>query len=419
MRGWLAPLVALGAAPAAPAPVSAQVDPARATAWFAEADSLCRRDGGRLWGVSLCGPMVIADRATQTRATSVPAPEGPVPPLVGLVNAPVQWGGQTWAAYVWSQLPGIDALARGRLLVHELFHRVQPGLGMFQLQPASDHLDQLEGRYWLRLEWRALRRALSTDGPDRREAIGDALAFRARRRAPDPDLAVREHADEIREGLAQYTGTVVAAPTRQAAVAAALAELTQVEREPTFVRTFAYASGTGYGLLLDALDPGWTRRFRPEHDLGVLLGAAANAAPSADPEQAAGRYGGPALRVEEEARDAAQRRRVAELRQRFVDGPVLIVPRGRNAMLRTTGATPIPGAGTVFVEYRLTAPWGTIAATRGLLESSDGQTLRVPAPFTTGAGTLRGDGWEVTVAPGWVVRPGPRPGDFVIARAED
>lgn len=395
-------------------PLAAQVDQARAAAWFAEADSLCRKDAGRLWGVSLCGPMVIADRATNTRATNHPAPEGPVPPLIGLVNAPVKWGDSTWAAYVWQFMPADDAMVRGRLLVHELFHRVQPGLGQYLIQPSSDHLDQLEGRYWLRLEWRALARALMARPAERRGAIGDALAFRARRRAIIPEAAAREHADEVREGLAQYTGTVVAASTPEAAVADAVSELRRVENEATYVRTFAYPSGTAYGLLLDAYNPGWTHRFKPEHGLGDLLQAASGASPAADPEQAAVRYGGPALRVEEEARDAEQKRRVAELKAKFVDGPVLLVPRGRNAMLRTTGATPIPGAGTVFFEYRVTAPWGSIAATGGLLESSDGQTLRVPMPFTTEGRTLRGAGWEVTLAEGWEVRPGRRPGDFAV-----
>jgi hypothetical protein len=46
----------------------------RAEQYFKEAQALCERDGGRLWGVSLCGPMVIADAATGTIATSQPVP---------------------------------------------------------------------------------------------------------------------------------------------------------------------------------------------------------------------------------------------------------------------------------------------------------------------------------------------------------
>ena len=44
----------------------AQVDQQLAQEYFKEAQALCERDGGRLWGVSICAPMVIADRRTQT-----------------------------------------------------------------------------------------------------------------------------------------------------------------------------------------------------------------------------------------------------------------------------------------------------------------------------------------------------------------
>ena len=59
-------LVLLGAATVA----DAQVQPQVAKQYFEEATKLCERDAGRLWGVSLCGPMVIVDPATGTRATS-------------------------------------------------------------------------------------------------------------------------------------------------------------------------------------------------------------------------------------------------------------------------------------------------------------------------------------------------------------
>src|SRR4051794_22969517 len=143
-------------------PLSGQVDPLRAEAYFKEAKALCERDGGRLWGVSLCGPMVIADAATGTIATSQPAPAGERPRVLGLVNAPVQWGGITWSAYNWQMISKDDQGERGRLFMHELFHCIQPRLGLTTGGTAGDssHLDSLEGRYWIRLEWRALARAL-------------------------------------------------------------------------------------------------------------------------------------------------------------------------------------------------------------------------------------------------------------------
>ena len=55
-------LVLLGAVTAA----DAQVQPQLAQRYFEEATKLCERDAGRLWGVSLCGLMVIVDQATRT-----------------------------------------------------------------------------------------------------------------------------------------------------------------------------------------------------------------------------------------------------------------------------------------------------------------------------------------------------------------
>jgi hypothetical protein len=291
-------------------------------------------------------------------------------------------------------------------------------LGLTVIGPANDHLDALEGRYWLRLEWRALARALTSTGAERTAAIRDALAFRERRRNTYPGAAEGERADELREGLAQYTGTVAAAPSRAAAVADAVRQLAAAEGSPTFVRTFAYPSGTAYGLLLDGLSPGWTRAITSAADLGTLVMTAAMIAPAPDADASATGYEGREVRIAEEGRAREHQLRLAELRRRFVDGPVLIVPRGRGAMLTTTGATPIPGEGTVFLEYRVTAEWGSLES-RGVLQSEDGATLRLPAPFETAGNTLTGEGWTIVLSPGWRVRGGDRAGDFRVVRDPD
>lgn len=51
-----------------------------------------------------------------------------------------------------------------------------------------------------------------------------------------------------------------------------------------------------------------------------------------------------------------------------------------------------------------------------MLVHDDG-TRRLPGPVRIDGATLMGEGWTVTVAPGWSVRTGPRPGDYQIVRA--
>src|SRR5689334_10988786 len=90
----------------------AQVKPELAKRYFEEATKLCERDAGRLWGVSLCGPMLIVDQATGTHATSQPEPDGQPPRMQGLVDGPVSWGGLQWFSFPLYMLPENDADAR-------------------------------------------------------------------------------------------------------------------------------------------------------------------------------------------------------------------------------------------------------------------------------------------------------------------
>ncbi len=400
------------------APIVGQVDSTLAHTYFREAATLCEREGGHLWGVSLCGPMVFADAATGAIAANRRTPDGPRPRTLGFANTAVEWGGVRWATYIWQLVPADDPHKRGRLMIHELFHRVQDQLGLMVLGGSNDHLDTLEGRYWLQLEWRALAASLRHSGSERAAALRDALAFRATRRDTFPTTSPNERVDEIREGLAQYTGTSVAVSSHDEAVASALAQLADASEQQTFVRTFAYPSGVAYGLLLDDLAPGWTRRVTAESDLGDILMMATGLQPAGDVMAAAARYGAVELRATEEEREQLRLIRVAELRRRFVEGPVLVLPRGRGATLVTTGATPIPGHGTVFFTYRVSGEWGSFETDTGVLVSQDGQTLTVPAPTTVTGNTITGEGWTIALEEGWSAHPGPRPGDYRVMRGQ-
>ena len=400
-------------------PTIAQVDQQLAKEYFKEAQSLCERDSGRLWGLSICAPMIIADLRTQTFATSQPPPDAPRPKVVGLLNSPVNWGGVTWIWYAWEDLANAPPWRRKEIMLHEMFHGVQPQLGLSVGLLENEHLDALDGRYWLQLEWRALAQALKTSGAQRVSAIRDALAFRQQRRRIYTAAAENERALEINEGTASYSGTVLAAPSRADAIANALVVLTQIGQGESFVRTFAYASGPAYGLLLDEALPGWPRRLRASDDIGTLLMNALAVQPSSDTAAAAARYGGVELLAAEQHREQLRQDHINELRQQFVDGPVLVLPGGGRAMSDSRGATVIPGAGTVyFHSYSASGPWGKLVAEKGVLLASDGKTRSVPAPVRRDDGIVSGDGWTFTPAAGWVVREGARKGDFEVVKEQ-
>lgn len=280
LRGRLANSLAFAIALAVAANVCAenQIDLALAGHYFGEASALCERDAGGLWGVSLCGPMLFADPKDHTVVANEQLADGglsaiaktftgTLPSIINVANSAVDWGGAEWTMLIWP-LPK-DARQRAILLMHESWHRIQSQIGLPATMPGNNHLDAMEGRLWLQLEWRALRAALAAKGAQRRRAIADALLFRAHRRSLFPKAKADERALEMNEGLAEYTGVKLASGSE--AAAEAIRKLEEGGRVESLVRSFAYASGPAYGVLLDEAGAKWRRNLSPEDDLGVLL----------------------------------------------------------------------------------------------------------------------------------------------------
>jgi hypothetical protein len=383
---------------------------------FADLDAACRADAGALWGRSLCGPVMIVDPATRfTVANEVGGTlvardglyVGTLPADQGIANTAIDWAGKHWSQVVWP-LPD-ETEARTSLLVHEQFHRIEPELGLSCTRRGDNaHLDELDGRYLLQLEWRALAAALhATAAADRERALADALAFRAQRRRAFPDAAAREDALELCEGLAQYTGIVVGA--RSDAIATTLHGLVEHVGDPSFVRSFAYATGPAYGVLLDRTSPGWRTRIA---QLGSLT--AGIAVTAHEPDAAA--YGGAALHVAETERAERRAAERARYRSLLVDGPLLLLPRrGGKIVFKPNAVLPLGDLGSIYPTLQVIDEWGTLDVTGGALLSTDWSTVAVAAPASAADRTVAG-AWTLSLAPGWSVVPGRRSGDFTIAR---
>src|ERR687891_289860 len=114
--------------------------------------------------------------------TGHPPPDTPRPRLIGLLNGPIQWGDTMWAAMIWDTLAPKTPRAGGAMLVHESFHIVQQRLGLGVGTLSAEHLDSVDGRYWMRLEWRALARALREWG----EASAPWTSTKASPHTPKP-----------------------------------------------------------------------------------------------------------------------------------------------------------------------------------------------------------------------------------------
>jgi hypothetical protein len=404
---------------------------AEAERWFADAQEVCTVDRGKLWGISLCGPLLFADPTTHTVAANRADAEGrlqrrgklfvgALPPEVGIANTGIDWAGVRWTMLRWP-LP-VAEVARKRLLAHEMFHRVQPQLGFKLANPTNAHLDTVDGRIWLQMEYRALAAALSRQGEARRRALADALLFRKKRQALSPAAAADENALELNEGASEYTGIALRGPTPAENRAFISDRLQKNEGQSGYARAFAYSTGPAWGLLLDEMAPGWRRQVIKAGSFSALVPPSLlpEANESAETRAAAYNYG--ALRSAEEARTKERERLLASYRKKFVAGPVLVLPVVDNFSFGfdPLGAETLENAGTFYRTFNASDSWGVLDAPGGalLLRNEKGLFTRVILPAPASSKEARGEGWELKLAAGWKLVPGDRAGDFTVAKSD-
>jgi hypothetical protein len=410
------------------------IDLDRARALFVQAKALSEQDDGALWGRRMYGPMLFVDPATRYAVANRADQRGRLdrqgddlytgvlPEAIALGNTALEWGGRRWTMLLWPL--GGDATATGTLMMHECFHRVQTRLGFPMTIVDNHHLDTSDGRTWLRLEWRALATALEHPDDEHR-AIRDALLFRAERRGRFEMAEEEERALELNEGIAEYTGLRLGGATAEQQRARTVAGLRRYDRSTGGLgRSFAYASGPAYGLLLDRAKPGWPRRLKRVGDLGTMLAKNLRLTDDDfddDVRARAAVYGHDEIVAEESARDEAQQERQRAFHDRYVDGPVLLIPLTGEISFSYSphGVQALHGVGTVYASMRLSGPWGILEAPGGaLLIDGAERRVSVPAPAADAPsrGTITGDGWTLRLERGWVLKSGPRAQDFRVMR---
>lgn len=400
---------------------------------FAVARDINVQDGGKLWGMPICGPLIFADSGTHEVVANQPDKEGKLaqkgsvwvgklPNDVTPANTATNWAGVHWTMLMWP-LPG-DPRDQRRLLAHECFHRIQGDLKLSAADTLSGHLDTRDGRIWLQLEWRALERALMESGEARRRAISDALRFRGYRRGEIKSAAAKENALEINEGLAEYTGYRLAFANLVDRRAAAVFVLHAGPLKGTFVRSFAYISGPAYGILLDDAARPWRKGLTVDSDLGELLARSYNiritTPTSAAAMSLAKKYDGDELIAAETERDIAQQAKIAEFKQHFIEGPVLVLFPGESFSygFNPNNLVSIDDSTVVYPWLRVSDAWGVLEANGGMLVRENGRIKKVvvPAAKDTNGSSLHGDDWKLELAPGWKVVAGERSGDETVKK---
>ncbi len=99
-----------------------------------------------------------------------------------------------------------------------------------------------------------------------------------------------------------------------------------------------------------------------------------------------------------------------EYQARLADGPTLTLRQSKDSLSWSYDPTELIGfdlTSTIYPSGNFSAPWGKLSVEHGgVLVRNDFSAITVGAPMApaTNARELKGDGWTLSLNPGWTVR---------------
>ncbi len=371
-----------------------------------------------LWGKDLYGPVILIDPQTREFFTNESDKAEIFPANMNIANTALDWNGKKWAM-IMLPLPQ-NKYNRISLLAHESFHRIQPALGFELNNVENNHLDQKEGRIYLRLELEALKKAVeSASEKELQKHLTNALTFRKYRHGLYNGSAISENLLELNEGIAEFTGVVVSGRDKRQAAAFLAKGIDDFFKNSTFVRSFAYHTIPVYGYLLYSKDKNWNKKITAKTNLSDYFIKSFNIHIPADLNKAVRKisdhYKGKAIIEEETKREETTKNLIAEYKLRFIERPHFDIKFEKmNVSFDPRNIIPIENKGTVYPNIRVTDKWGILTVENGALMSSNWDKISISDPVQMGDKKISGDGWILELADGYAVKKDDSSGNFIL-----
>lgn len=258
--------------------------PEEIKAVFDQTQNLCSKDNGLLWGHSLDVPILFIDEENELIYSNKNSSKlnlkeqnniyiGPLPDFITIKKGPQKIDKRNWVV-IPLPLPE-NKIEQQCIILHEAFHCLQPQIDLKPLPYNNKHIDEMEARVWLKLEWKALEFALQCDGEERKQAIIDAICFRKYRRALYSDCDGCENRFEIHEGMAEYTAQKICR-SKSEFKSFLQSKLERLWKNKSYVDCFAYFTGPVYAFLLDETETNWRNQLGAKDDIAILVQSAYN-----------------------------------------------------------------------------------------------------------------------------------------------
>lgn len=394
---------------------------AKATEYIKKIEALCNRDGGKLWGKNLYGPFMIVDRETRKIVANLPDKEGLLKLKEGiytglfpresiLSNSTVKFGETLFGL---APLPvEEDEYRITSRVIHCLFHRYQQSIGISLASFNATNMDEKEARIWMKLEWKALKKAINSEGEEQLLAIRDALIFRGSNRESYPKFADLENQFETYEGLATFTYTLFEARSPDEYKSRLFEYLDRIYTYQSYARSYGFIDGALYATLLYNKDYDFTTIKTDTIDLGAIVRDLYKIELPAVCRDVAGslalNYHIEEIIKEEEKRDLDIRKEVADQVSVFTEKPVVYLELESPSFdFEPENVKSLDTLGTIYASLRVMDNWGKLTVDKGgCLVSNNYKYLRITARgFKAERNHYYGDGWQLILNDGWETAP--------------
>ncbi len=392
-----------------------------ASKYFKSVEEICNLDNGKLWGHNLYGPIIYVERTTRRIVANSPDKEnllkgkdgiynGIYPKELIVSNAPVVFGS---APFAMAPLPPEEEEYRIKSrAIHSLYHSFQMSKGIAPATFNVPVMDEKQARLWLKLELKALKKAILSENEERQLAIRDALIFRGSNREFYSKYATEENRFETYEGLATFTYTLLCTNSQQEFRKRIFENLERLYSMPSYARSYGFTYGALYATLMYEKGFDFRTITTDNVDLGKTVQQLYNIELPEICRDVAGslaiNYDIDAINKEEEARLAEINKRIHGLVSTFTEKPVVFLELESPYFdFEPENVHPLDTLGTLYSAMRISDNWGKLTVDEGgCLVSNNFKYLRITAKgLKEEKNRLSGEGWHLILNDNWELVP--------------
>ncbi|MCX6325348.1 MAG: hypothetical protein NT144_01660 [Bacteroidia bacterium] len=389
----------------------------KASQYFKSIEDICNRDNGKLWGKNLLCPIMFIDRTSRRIVANQPDNEGLLKGKDGIYtglypkeliinNAPMKFGGTLFAM---TPLPNEEDSFRIKTrAIHSMFHRFQETEGITSADFNSTNMDEKEARLWIKLEWKALRKALNSEGEERQLAIRDALIFKGSNRELYQKYANDKNRFETYEGLATFTYTLLCTNSIEEYKTRLFENLDRIYSMQSYARSYGFIHGALYVSLLNEKGFDFKKIQTDNFDLGNAVIELYNIELPVICRDVAGslavNYDIDAINKEEEERLSDIKERIHKQTSTFTEKPVVFLELESPYFdFEPEDIHSLDTLGTLYNSMRVSDNWGKLAVDKGgCLVSNNYKYLRITAKgFKEDKKHISGEGWLLILNNDW------------------